>query len=212
MMGQVPIDDRHPVSRVAQAAVSGGTKLWQQLLIAILLTAIAVVLIDQIVDRKPPVIIDSIRVVPDKPVVGQDVQVLIAMRVLRTCPGTLTRTLASTVDGLAPAQINDQTPIVLTDDGQASTAIRTLHVPAGFSTGPAVYRSEVSFACNAVQHYWPIKVKGQDVPITIEAQAPPEPMTIMPLAVKKPVPRRITRPQVVAQPPASSPLMALFGH
>lgn len=144
------------------SAVSHGLKLWQQIAIALAAATLLILL----VDRREPVVIDSISVVPEKVVAGEDAQIVIKMDVKRGCWGEITRTLVSERPG-SPVQVYDRA--ALTFQSGKSEVTRTLHVPTGFSHGPAIYRSEVDFVCNPLQNIWPIKVQAPDAPMMIEA-------------------------------------------
>lgn len=213
------------VSNVASSAadaVGHGLKLWQQIVIALIVITPCGIALYKALDREPPVTIESIRVVPDKVVAGHDIQVLISGKVSRYCSGVLTRTLVSTSGA---SQASDVERIVLTEDGGSATMIRSMPVPASFSPGEAVYRAEASFTCNPMQTFWPITVRAPDARFTVEAQAaadapaavrlPPQPVASVTrrlAAVRRPAAPPVVR--TAPEPPANqspNPLMALFG-
>ncbi len=212
MIGKDPQVNGHPIDLPRPHVIVRYARMWPQTIATVLATLLMVLLVDQATDRREPFTIESIRLVPETVTAGQDVQVHISTKVARQCPGTLTRTLVSTGEG-TPVQVTDQVPIMLTDHEQTATTIRTLHVPPGFPEGAATYKSEASFACNAVQGWWPIRVKGPEATLTVEAVAPPAPFAA--LSVPLPAPRKIVRARPVIQPTqapaaAANPLLSLF--
>jgi hypothetical protein len=207
----------HPIGLPRPHVIIRAVNMWPQTLVVVLATLLLVLLVDQVTDRREPVAIESIRLAPESVAAGQDLQVHTTMKVSRQCPGTLTRTLISTGEG-TPVQVTDQVPLTLADSELSST-IRTIHVPPGFPEGPAVYRSEASFACNAVQGYWPIRIKGPEATLAVEAAAPPVQAVATAAAVPLPLlpparraARPVTRPAPAAPPAATNPLLSLFSR
>ncbi len=136
----------------------------------IVATSIATLLF-MALDRRPPVRITRIGIVPPSVMAGADASTEIDVVVERECRGTLYRTLVSGALG-HPTQLYDTVPIVIPMDHKEPHRIyRGFHVPHGFSAGPATFRSWLAFSCNPLQDNWPILVVAPDAPVTIELSA-----------------------------------------
>lgn len=161
--------DPTPEKTVTEEAVSyvarNTSRRWQQIIVASL---IAVAVASVILNRAHPVIVERIDILPLTVMAGEDARVSLTLVVKRQCPGTLSRMLVSKAPG-QPIQLYDPVPVTYAEGQEVE---RLLHIPYGFSIGPAIYKSSLALVCDPLQTIFPIHIVAPDVPLIIEA--PPE--------------------------------------
>lgn len=107
-----------------------------------------------ILDRRPPVHINKLEVIPNHVLAGDDLHLVTNVTVnRRNCEGTVLRMIVSETAG-QPIQLYDSMPLVY----GSPNIQRSLHVPHGFAVGRATYQSTLIFKCNPLQYFWPIKI------------------------------------------------------
>lgn len=121
-------------------------------------------------DRYPPYVrLDGI-ITPESPAPGDFVSVNWTIKVHRNCTPTPRRNITRRVVD-ATGKHHDYEPIEgvygLSPDPSGGALSRSFQLPAFIASGPAIYKSSATFACNPLHTFWPIVVDTPDIKFTI---------------------------------------------
>lgn len=111
-------------------------------------------------DNAPPYEYDvgNSFVIPSHTLAGRQMMVHWKLsRVNRICPGSITRYI---VDQETNVRISyDPTAAARTIEAADSSLDRTFFLPPGISPGKKWYYADAEFACNPLQHFFPLRVR-----------------------------------------------------
>jgi len=115
-------------------------------------------------DNVPPYVYDVSRsyVVPSRTTVDKQVTVHWAFkRINRVCPGSIVRYIIDEQTRIKTTY--DATAVAPTIDVKDHVLNRTFYLPPDITPGPKIYRAEMYFQCNLLQHIFPLHVVTPDL-------------------------------------------------
>jgi len=128
-------------------------------------------------DREPPYdrIVGSIS--PENPEPGSAIETSWRIRTNRTCEPAKDRNVTrQIIDSHNVVYTFDEVPSVygrnVTAQDSPSSIVRVFALPMNIAPGPARYRSRACFACNPLQHLWPICIDRPDIEFNIGTPPP----------------------------------------
>lgn len=123
-----------------------------------------------LLDRDPPYVRTSGEMIPANPEPGAFVSVKWTIQVERVCSPSVPRNVTRTVVD-AKGVIHDYEPvdgIYGTKNQETAGGItREFQLPLSIAQGHARYHSSACFACNPIQHFWPVCIDTPDIPFDI---------------------------------------------
>jgi hypothetical protein len=125
------------------------------------------------IDRDPPFVRISGKIIPENPRAGQWVESYWQVKGSRWCPGSLRRQVIDSHDVVwsldpGPIAFGIEIPVGSPDFR------RRFQLPPKAEPGRAVYRVTTAYVCNPLHRWWPVVTTGPDVPFDI-APSPEQP-------------------------------------
>ena len=130
------------------------------ILSAVLSTFVFAPLAYMLADNQPPFEYDASRsyVVPSKTPAGRQMTVHWKFsKVNRLCPGYVTKIVVDQTTGVRT--LYDPTPAARVIDEDSMTLDKTFYLPPTITEGKKWYYSEAEYACNPLQHVYPLRVR-----------------------------------------------------
>lgn len=120
-------------------------------------------------DNQPPYEYDAENsyVIPSKTMAGRQMSVHWKLKKLnRICSGSVTRVIVDEQTGVRTYY--DPTPVTRTLDIGDMTIDRTFYLPPLISPGPKWYYADIEYACNILQHFYPLRVRTPRLPFNVD--------------------------------------------
>lgn len=119
-------------------------------------------------DRRPVLVYENPRVVPDPVVRGEKASLAFDVIEYRSCDGTFQRFIVDAAGHVFSFDKEATSLRAVSSPPSPRTIHREFSVPRGAAIGPAVYRVHLTRWCNIVQKYiWPMRESASEVHFTI---------------------------------------------
>lgn len=116
-----------------------------------------------LLDNAPPYAWEAGEVIPDPALDGSQISVHWRMKIARVCPGVIQRQIID-----AREEVHNYDPVLAAAPEDVSREFWvTFQLPKGLPRGVSRYRVHASYACNPLQHWWPLRVTTPELSFTL---------------------------------------------